>query len=82
MLGEKIGADQAEELRKFGETFQRLGNEVTLFFTKVQAAIAKLLNQALDAGADANLRGRARELVANNPNNPAFRDINQKIKDI
>ena len=60
MLGEKIGADQAEELRKFGETFQRLGNEVTLFFTKVQAAIAKLLNQALDAGADANLRGRAR----------------------
>ena len=82
MLGEKIGADQAEELRKFGETFQRLGNEVTLFFTKVQAAIAKLLNQALDAGADANLRGRARELVASNPNNPAFRDVNQRIKEI
>ena len=82
MLGEKIGADQAEELRKFGETFQRLGNEVTLFFTKVQAAIAKLLNQALDAGADANLRGRARDLVAQNPNNPAFRDVNQRIKEI
>ena len=82
MLGEKIGADQAEELRKFGETFQRLGNEVTLFFTKVQAAIAKLLNQALDAGADANLRGRARDLVSQNPNNPAFRDVNQRIKEI
>ena len=82
MLGEKIGADQAEELRKFGETFQRLGNEVTLFFTKVQAAIAKLLNQALDAGADANLRGRARDLVSQNPNNPAFRDINKQIADL
>ena len=82
MMGEKIGADRAEELRKFGATFQRLGNEVTLFFTKVQAAIAKLLNQVLDAGADANLRGRARDLVAQNPNNPAFRDVNQRIKEI
>ena len=82
MLGEKIGADQAEELRKFGETFQRLGNEVTLFFTKVQAAIAKLLNQALDAGADANVRGRARSLVSQNPNNAAFRDINKQIADL
>ena len=82
MMGEKIGADRAEELRKFGETFQKLGNEVTLFFTKVQAAIAKLLNQALDAGADANLRGRARDLVAENPNNPAFREVNQKIANI
>ena len=82
MLGEKIGADQAEELRKFGETFQRLGNEVTLFFTKVQAAIAKLLNQALDAGKDANVRGRARDLVAQNPNNRAFFDVNQKIAGI
>jgi len=82
MLGEKIGADKAEELRKFGETFQELGNKVTLFFTKVQAAIAKLLNQALDAGADANLRGRARDLVAQNPNNPAFRGVNRKIANI
>ena len=82
MLGEKIGADQAEELRKFGETFQRLGNEVTLFFTKVQAAIAKLLNQALDAGADANVRGRARDLVAQNPNNRAFFEVNEKIANI
>ena len=82
MLGEKIGADKAEELRKFGATFQRLGNEVTLFFTKVQAAIAKLLNQVLDAGADANLRGRARTLVSQNPNNAAFRDINKEIADL
>jgi len=82
MMGEKIGADKAEELRKFGETFQKLGNEVTLFFTKVQAAIAKLLNQALDAGASANLQGRARDLVAKNPNNPAFREVNQKIANI
>ena len=82
MLGDKIGPDQAEELRKFGETFQKLGNDVTLFFTKVQAAIAKLLNKALDAGANANVRGRARDLVAQNPNNRAFFDVNQKIAGI
>jgi len=82
MMGEKIGADRAEELRKFGETFQELGNKVTLFFTKVQAKIAELLNMALDKGADANLRSRARGLVAENPNNVAFREINQKIENI
>ena len=82
MLGDKIGPDQAEELRKFGETFQKLGNDVTLIFTKVQAAIAKLLNKALDAGANANVRGRARDLVAQNPNNRAFFDVNQKIAGI
>jgi len=82
MMGQKIGADRAEELRKFGETFQKLGNDVTLFFTKVQAAIAKLLNQALDAGANANVRGRARSLVAQNPNNRAFFDVNQRIEGI
>ena len=82
VMGDKIGADKAEELRKFGETFQRLGNEVTLFFTKVQAAIAKLLNQVIDAGADANVRGRARDLVAQNPNNRAFFEVNEKIANI
>jgi len=82
MMGQKICADKAEELRKFGETFQKLGNDVTLFFTKVQAAIAKLLNQALDAGANANVRGRARDLVAQNPNNRAFFDVNQRIEGI
>ena len=82
VMGDKIGADKAAELQKFGETFQELGNKVTLFFTKVQAAIAKLLNQALDAGADANVRGRARDLVAQNPNNRAFFEVNEKIANI
>ena len=82
MLGEKIGADKAEELRKFGETFQRLGNEVTLFFTKVQAAIAKLLNQALGDGENRSVQRRTTKLLQQNPNNPAFRDINKQIADL
>ena len=82
MLGEKIGADQAEELRKFGETFQRLGNEVTLFFTKVQAAIAKLLNQALGDGEGRSVQRRTTKLLQQNPNNPAFRGINKQIADL
>ena len=82
VMGDKIGADKAAELQKFGETFQELGNKVTLFFTKVQAAIAKLLNQVIDAGADANVRGRARDLVAQNPNNRAFFEVNEKIANI
>ena len=82
MLGEKIGPDQAEELRKFGETFQRLGNEVTLFFTKVQAAIAKLLNQALGDGENRSVQRRTTKLLQQNPNNPAFRDINRQIADL
>lgn len=82
MMGDKIGADKAAELQKFGETFQELGNKVTLFFTKVQAKIAQLLNMALDKGADANLRGRARSLVAENPNNAAFRGVNKEIADL
>ena len=82
MLGEKIGADQAEELRKFGETFQRLGNEVTLFFTKVQAAIAKLLNKALGDGENRSVQRRTTKLLQQNPNNPAFRGINKQIADL
>ena len=82
MLGEKIGADQAEELRKFGETFQRLGNEVTLFFTKVQAAIAKLLNQALGDSEGRSVESRATKMLQQNPNNPAFRGINKQIADL
>ena len=82
MLGEKIGADQAEELRKFGETFQRLGNEVTLFFTKVQAAIAKLLNQALGDGENRSVQRRTTKLLRQNPNNPAFRGVNKQIADL
>jgi len=82
MMGDKIGEENVEELKKFGEAFRSLTNSTVLFFTKVQAAVAKLLNQAVDAGADANLRGRARGLVAQNPNNAAFRDINKEIADL
>jgi len=82
MMGDKIGEENVEELRKFGEAFRSLTNSTVLFFTKVQAAVAKLLNQAIDARADVNLRGRARDLVAQNPNNAAFRDVNQEIEEI
>jgi hypothetical protein len=82
MMGDKIGEENVEELRKFGEAFRSLTNSTVLFFTKVQAAVAKLLNQAVDAGEDANLRGRARGLVAQNPNNAAFQDINKEIANL
>ena len=82
MMGEKIGADKAEELRKFGETFQKLGNEVTLFFTKVQAAIAKLLNQTLGDSEDRSVQRRATKMLQQNPNNPVFRGINKQIADL
>ena len=82
MMGDKIGEENVEELRKFGEAFRSLTNSTVLFFTKVQAAVAKLLNQAVDAGADVNLRGRARSFVSQNPNNAAFRDINQEIANL
>ena len=80
MLGEKIGADKAAELQKFGETFRDLTNSVTLFFTEVQAAIAKLLNQAGDKVKETFVDpGKARKFVRENPNNPAFADINAQI---
>jgi len=82
MMGDKIGADRAEELRKFGETFQKLGNDVTLFFTKVQAAVAKLLNQALGDGENRSVQRRTTKLLQQNPNNPAFRNINKQIADL
>jgi len=83
MLGEKIGADKAEELRKFGETFQELGNRVTLFFTKVQAAVAKLLNQATEKVQETFIKpGEARKFIRENPDNPAFSAVNQKIEGI
>ena len=80
MLGEKIGADKAAELQKFGETFRDLTNSVTLFFTKVQAAVAKLLNQAGDKIKETFVDpGEARKFVRENPDNPAFADINAQI---
>ena len=80
MLGEKIGADKAAELQKFGETFRDLTNSVTLFFTKVQAAVAKLLNQAIEKVQETFIKpGEARKFVRQNPDNPAFADINAQI---
>ena len=37
MMGDKIGDQNVQELKKFGETFQDLTNSTVLFFTKVQA---------------------------------------------
>ena len=83
MLGEKIGADKAAELQKFGETFRDLTNSVTLFFTEVQAAIAKLLNQAGDKFKETFIQpGEARKFIRENPDNPAFSAVNQKIEGI
>ena len=80
MLGEKIGADKAAELQKFGETFRDLTNSVTLFFTKVQAAVAKLLNQATEKVQETFIKpGEARKFVRENTNNPAFANINAQI---
>ena len=80
MLGEKIGADKAAELQKFGETFRDLTNSVTLFFTKVQAAVAKLLNQATEKVQETFIKpGEARKFVRQNPDNPAFADVNARI---
>ena len=80
MMGEKIGADKAAELQKFGETFRDLTNSVTLFFTKVQAAVAKMLNQATEKVKETFIKpGEARKFVRENPNNPAFADINAQI---
>ena len=80
MMGEKIGADKAAELQKFGETFRDLTNSVTLFFTKVQAAVAKMLNQATEKVQETFIKpGEARKFVANNKDNPAFAEINAEI---
>ena len=82
MMGDKIGDQNVEELKKFGETFQDLTNSTVLFFTRVQAAVAKLLNQAIDLSADSRSQGRARSFIAQNPNNPAFRDITNEINEL
>ena len=82
MMGDKIGDQNVEELKKFGETFQDLTNSTVLFFTRVQAAVAKLLNQAIDLSADSRSQGRARSFIAQNPNNAAFRDITNEINEL
>ena len=80
MMGDKIGADKVAELQKFGETFRNLTNSVTEFFTKVQASVAKMLNQATENVQKTFIKpGEARKFVANNKDNPAFAEINAEI---
>ena len=83
MMGDKIGDQNVQELKEFGETFQDLTNSTVLFFTRVQAAVAKLLNQSLGGIQETFVTpGRTREFIQQNPNAPAFRDINQQIADL
>ena len=83
MMGDKIGDQNVQELKEFGETFQELTNSTVLFFTRVQAAVAKLLNQSLGGIQETFVTpGRIRQFIQENPNAPAFRNINQQIADL
>ena len=82
MMGDKIGDQNVEELKKFGETFQDLTNSTVLFFTRVQAAVAKLLNQSLGAIEDFTAPGKIREFIQKNPGTPAFREVDKQIADL
>ena len=82
MMGDKIGDQNVEELKKFGETFQDLTNSTVLFFTRVQAAVAKLLNQSLGAIEDFTAPGKIREFIQKNPGLPAFREVDIQIADL
>ena len=82
MMGDKIGEENVEELRKFGETFRNLTSSTVLFFTKVQAAVAKLLNQTLGDSENRSVQSRTTKMLQQNPNNPAFRGINKQIADL
>ena len=83
MMGDKIGDQNVQELKEFGKTFQELTNSTVLFFTRVQAAVAKLLNQSLGGIQETFVTpGRIRQFIQENPNAPAFRDINQQIANL
>ena len=82
MMGDKIGEENVEELRKFGETFRNLTSSTVLFFTKVQAVVAKLLNQTLGDSENRSVQSRTTKMLQQNPNNPAFRGINKQIADL
>ena len=82
MMGDKIGDQNVQELKKFGETFQDLTNSTVLFFTKVQAQVAKLLNLTIGDREERSLQQRTSQFLQQNPNAPAFRDINQQIADL
>ena len=82
MMGDKIGDQNVQELKKFGETFQDLTNSTVLFFTKVQAQVAKLLNLTIGDREKRSVQQRTSQFLQQNPNAPAFRDINQQIADL
>ena len=82
MMGDKIGDQNVQELKQFGETFQELTNSTVLFFTKVQAQVAKLLNLTIGDREDRSVQQRTSQLLQQNPNAPAFRNINQQIADL
>ena len=82
MMGDKIGDQNVEELKKFGETFQDLTNSTVLFFTKVQAQVAKLLNLTIGDREDRSVQQRTTQFLQQNPNAPVFRGINQQITDL
>ncbi len=82
MMGDKIGDQNVEELKKFGETFQDLTNSTVLFFTKVQSQVAKLLNLTIGDRENRSVQKRTSQFLQQNPNAPAFRGINQQIADL
>lgn len=82
MMGDKIGDQNVEELKKFGETFQDLTNSTVLFFTRVQAQVAKLLNLTIGDREDRSVQQRTSQFLQQNPNAPVFADINKQIADL
>ena len=82
MMGDKIGDQNVEELKKFGETFKNLTDSTVLFFTKVQAQVAKLINLTIGDPEKRSVRDRTNKFLQQNPGNPAFRDINKQIADL
>ncbi len=82
MMGDKIGDQNVEELKKFGETFKFLTDSTVLFFTKVQAQVAKLINLTIGDPKERSVRDRTNKLLQQNSGNPAFRDIDKQIADL
>ena len=82
MMGDKIGDQNVQELKKFGETFQDLTNSTVLFFTRVQAQVAKLLNLTIGDRENRSVQQRTSQFLQQNPNAPGFRNINQQIADL
>ena len=82
MMGDKIGDQNVQELKQFGETFQDLTNSTVLFFTRVQAQVAKLLNLTIGNREDRSVQQRTSQFLQRNPNAPVFADINKQIANL